>query len=244
MVDNIFEDSLVDLERVPWSVWGMLILPSILLFFITSIFSIYIGFIAKGNREIIGKIITQNIPYILILNHSIIFFILLFLLRKNSLSLKYIGLKMTSPKNFLIDIFIGVMIGVFLFMVFSLIFIFLEKITGTGLFKPSQNFPYFDFLISGIVFGGIVEELVYRGYGITFLKTNFGNIQSILITSLFFSLLHWGQGIIGLFHSFIIGLFLGILFIWRKNLVPCIFAHATVNFIIIFPMVLKIKTGG
>jgi len=77
---------------------------------------------------------------------------------------------------------------------------------------------------------GIVEELVWRGYGNSRLLVLTGSpLKSILISSLGFGMWH-----VDLFHfgyTFIGGLFLGYIYTTNKRLLPCMVGHWLYDFI-------------
>jgi len=76
------------------------------------------------------------------------------------------------------------------------------------------------------VTAGICEETGFRGYVLTKLNLFVNNWYfTIVISSLFFGLGHFYQGTGGIILTGTYGLLFCLLFIWRKSLVPGIFAH-------------------
>ncbi len=73
---------------------------------------------------------------------------------------------------------------------------------------------------------GFCEETVYRGFAITKLQgRGWRTWQVIVLSTLSFIFMH---GIAGLFmfpFLFVVGLFYAGLFLWRRNLTPCIYLH-------------------
>lgn len=73
---------------------------------------------------------------------------------------------------------------------------------------------------------GFCEEAVYRGYTISRLTLAAGTWwPGAIISSLSFGSLHAYQGFGNIFLISIFGFLLSLIFVWRKSLVPGIFAH-------------------
>lgn len=84
---------------------------------------------------------------------------------------------------------------------------------------------------------GICEETGFRGYVLTKLNLFVNNWYfTIVISSLFFGLGHFYQGIGGIILTGTYGLLFCLLFIWRKSLVPGIFAHSLQDLTALFAM--------
>ena len=82
----------------------------------------------------------------------------------------------------------------------------------------------------------VVEEITYRGLPLLLFKKfinhkRFNGIY-ILTTAVIFSLVHWENGADDLAAAFIFGIFAAMLYLHYKNLIPLIFAHFVVDFII------------
>lgn len=73
---------------------------------------------------------------------------------------------------------------------------------------------------------GFCEEAVYRGYTISRLTLATGSWwPGAVVSSLSFGMLHAYQGVGNIALISIFGFLLSLLFVWRKSLVPGIFAH-------------------
>jgi membrane protease YdiL (CAAX protease family) len=83
---------------------------------------------------------------------------------------------------------------------------------------------------AGLVF---VEESIYRGFAIPRLSQRFGVTWAIVISSVFFGLLHWGNGVFAIFNGMVYGVFFSGFFFWRRNLVAGIVAHAGYNLLVL-----------
>jgi membrane protease YdiL (CAAX protease family) len=76
------------------------------------------------------------------------------------------------------------------------------------------------------VTAGICEETGFRGYVLTKLNLFLNNwYLTVVISSLCFGLGHFYQGVGGVILTGTYGLLFCLLFIWRKSLIPGIFAH-------------------
>ncbi len=72
----------------------------------------------------------------------------------------------------------------------------------------------------------VCEETAFRGYLLTKLNLWIKNIWLIaILSSLAFGLGHIYQGLGGVILTALYGFFFSLLFLWRKTLTPCIFAH-------------------
>ncbi len=94
---------------------------------------------------------------------------------------------------------------------------------------------YLVLLTIGIIFGGIVEELVFRGFVIGWGMQLFGERSGLLLAFLSaaaFGAAHLYQGIAGVLSTGLTGLIFGILYLLTgRKLLPVVLAHMTVNFI-------------
>lgn len=79
-------------------------------------------------------------------------------------------------------------------------------------------------------FVAIWEEVIFRGFLLTRLKRLFGNWWlAIPASAVLFALGHGYQGVLAMVITGILGVILGVLFVWRKSLVPCIVYHTIHN---------------
>ena len=87
-----------------------------------------------------------------------------------------------------------------------------------------------------LVSAGFGEEMFFRGFLITRLKTVFSDIYlssaiSVLLAALLFGYMHvYYQGLVGLVNGGIIGVIFGTYFLlYKRNLWPLIIAHGFIN---------------
>lgn len=79
----------------------------------------------------------------------------------------------------------------------------------------------------------LVEEAVYRGYGLPPLVERWGAMPALLAMGLLFGLLHWGNGVLAILFTGVIGIGFGTLFLWRRTLLPVAVAHVVYNVLVI-----------
>ena len=98
------------------------------------------------------------------------------------------------------------------------------------------NLPnYLVLLAIGLLFGGIAEELVFRGFVIGWGAELFGKPMALplaVVSACVFGLAHMYQGWTGVISTGLVGLIFGVLYVaCGRRLLPAIMAHATNNFI-------------
>ena len=82
-------------------------------------------------------------------------------------------------------------------------------------------------IISTVLIGPIIEELIFRGIMYNELKTKYSINKSIFITTTIFSLMH--LNIIQIIYAFILGYILNKMYEKRKNIIYCILLHMISN---------------
>lgn len=110
------------------------------------------------------------------------------------------------------------------------------KISLENFDEVTGNFQnYLALLAIGVLFGGIVEELVFRGFVIGWGTRLFGERRGLLLAFLSaaaFGAAHLYQGIAGVWSTGLTGFIFGILYLMTgRKLLPVVLAHMTVNFI-------------
>ncbi|HDR8483057.1 TPA: CPBP family intramembrane metalloprotease, partial [Bacillus cereus] len=86
-------------------------------------------------------------------------------------------------------------------------------------------------LISIVILAPLVEELVFRYAAINILNRKFNKIGCILISSVFFSIMHFDFPFV--FGYFLIGLVLAAIYVRTNRLLVSFVIHATMNLIIV-----------
>lgn len=92
---------------------------------------------------------------------------------------------------------------------------------------------YLMLLVFGLLFGGIVEEVIFRGYVVGWGARLFGAKAGpwlVLLSALVFGISHYYQGPAGMITTGLVGLIFGVLYLrTQRSLLPVIVAHMTVN---------------
>jgi membrane protease YdiL (CAAX protease family) len=110
----------------------------------------------------------------------------------------------------------------------------LAGLTGYGHGAASATFDRSPlWLVTLIVFrAGLVEELFYRGYAIARLQAmGMGRLAAAAVPLLIFAAGHYTGGIVNILIALVIGGILAGLYLWRRDLVACMFAHTLVDFV-------------
>ncbi|PFV83499.1 CPBP family intramembrane metalloprotease [Bacillus sp. AFS059628] len=92
-------------------------------------------------------------------------------------------------------------------------------------------------LISIVLLAPLVEEFVFRYAAINILTRKFKKNWSILISSLFFSIMHFNFPFI--FGYFLIGVILAVVYVRSNRLLVSFFVHASMNLIVVMFQVLS-----
>lgn len=120
-------------------------------------------------------------------------------------------------------------------------FPWLSILTGDATFTGGNLIGW---MIFSVVCVGIMEELAFRGILLPLLLTRFGKtkrgmLQSVILSSVIFGLVHFlnlieGAGIVPTLlqvgYSMLTGAMLAVLFLGTGNLVGCVAVHAVFNF--------------
>ena len=87
-------------------------------------------------------------------------------------------------------------------------------------------------LAVGILFGGVAEELIFRGFVVGWGTKLFGGgaIPLVIVSAAVFGFAHLYQGPSGMLTTGLIGILFGTLYLVSgRRLVPCMLAHATLD---------------
>ena len=110
--------------------------------------------------------------------------------------------------------------------------------TADGIFRVESGGDWLAFCLMGIVAGGYLEELKYRGYLLSRFEALFARrdkperatLAAVLATAALFGAFHAYQGSLGIASVAITGLFLGALYLLcRRTLAPVMIAHAAID---------------
>lgn len=155
----------------------------------------------------------------------------------------FLNLLMTKT-NFKLHLFSNIsFLGIILALGCSILFYFLLDKGLDPLFEdlfPSSKENYQQIIrliqISPIVsfldfciLAPILEEVLMRGFLLDGLSINYGKMIALLISAIFFSILHFN--IAQMVPSFICGIILGLLYFYTDSIFSCILAHMGYNVI-------------
>ncbi len=91
-------------------------------------------------------------------------------------------------------------------------------------------------LFLGFTLAPVAEEILFRGFIYSWLRTRFPVFLAMSLQALVFSLFH-RSGLLESVYYFLVGMVLGIIYEKRKELLSPIIVHAVVNAIVIIPLV-------
>lgn len=183
--------------------------------------------------------VREALPFIIAINHLILFALLVGILRRRGADLRDVGWTTTSPTNTVVrEIFVGVAaaVGLYLFKELAIdsteALLFGRSPTFNSLFAFDAASLDIPLAIAGttLVF---IEESIYRGFALPFIRAKTGTVLAVVITSAAFGLLHWGNGIEAISSTASIGILLAGVFLWRRSLIAVTVAHMLYNLAIL-----------
>lgn len=205
----------------------------IILFIVYSLISFAVGivaglayFIISGvgslNSTAIDNFIRNNV-YIISLIADIIFVICLFVKRG---SIKECRFKNISKKDYLYIALLSFGLAVILGILVALLMQIFPSYNEVAKTISSSTDSIFS-LISIIVLIPICEEIIFRGVIFGYLKKRYNLVVSLIIQALAFAFMHGNivQGI----YTFILGLVLGIIYIYTNSLYGSMLMHIIYN---------------
>lgn len=133
--------------------------------------------------------------------------------------------KYKKQTNNKINYFYLTILGIILSLIYNVFAYYLNFVLKTSLFDNSNNIAIT--LLSTGILGPIIEELMFRGIIYNELKSKYSNMKSILITTIFFAIIH--INIIQILYALIIGFIL--IFVYEKynNIKAPIILHMASN---------------
>jgi membrane protease YdiL (CAAX protease family) len=154
------------------------------------------------------------------------------LIKLNKFNFKDFGFKLNTKQT--------LWFALIILMFFIIAIIFVEI-----LYKQNYTLSCFipDSFDKRLIYGlsllnaGIAEEFIFRAFGITMLKKlKVNTILAILISTLFFTLIH-GMSVLvfaNFIQYFLFGLLMSVIFVWRKNILWCMIIHILYNFFTLY----------
>lgn len=210
---------------VGWA-WGLLVLFPLV--YLTLVFIVGGG----------GRFVSP--PYMMILNHSLMFLALWAILRREGWTLPDIGWRSRGRHHLAVQLVLGLVAGAALYALDRFAIEPLSERICRALHWSFSGIPrarlrpsrmrFLALVIASTLFTGVVEESVYRGYAIGILRQRLGAPAALIVTSLFFAVMHLGFfGAPGMIANGFDGLLLGGLFLWSGGILPPAIAHAFGN---------------
>jgi len=210
----------------------------ILIYFIMTQFVGIIGFqlLAKtgwydiqGNQQ---QAIQQLLVHWELIGFSVTLIIFFFIYRKELMKDTKLSIKLSR------SLFVWILIGIILVFLGQMVGSLLDKsvfqlttqsVNTSSTVAAAVISPVA--LISIVLLAPLVEEFVFRYAAINILTRRFTQTWSILISSLFFSIMHFDFPFI--FGYFLIGIVLAVVYVRTNRLLVSFFVHAIMNLIIV-----------
>ena len=133
--------------------------------------------------------------------------------------------KYQNDKKIKISYFNLIILGVILSLIYNIFAYYLNFLLKTSLFDNNNNLIIT--LISAGLIGPIIEELMFRGIIYNELKSKYKNMKAILITTIFFAIIHFN--IIQTLYALAIGFILIFVYEKYKNIKAPIILHMASN---------------
>lgn len=222
------------------TVWLTLSLPPLLFLLAIVGASVYFGFRGETDPEQISQAVADSMSIILLVIQIALLGLFLWAKRVDKLSWSDLGWQtpagQTAWREALIGAVPGALLGVLYVFALSPLLTLIQSTIGdyvpAGEILPSVGSGILAFFLADVLFAPFVEENIYRGYALSRLPKRFSQPVSIVISCVFFGLLHWAGGFwyILLTGSVAGGLFAA-LFVKRGNLIAPFAAHLALNLI-------------
>lgn len=221
-------------------VWLILISAPVLFLVVIIAASVYFGAITQGDAQVISERVIGATPYLLLAVQILLLLILLGTMRSDGVSFRDLGWHLpaghTMWQEALIGVLVGVGLGVLYIFVLSPVLTTIQRIVGDyvppGQLLPNLGSTVLPFFVANVLLAPFVEENIYRGYAIPRLGQRLSQPGAILISCLFFGLLHWSGGFwYILLTGAVAGGVLAGLFTWRRNIVAAFAAHLALNLV-------------
>lgn len=222
------------------NVWITLGAPPVIFLLAIIAASIYFGAQGQTDSGQISQSVANSMSVILVVIQVALLGTFLWAKRADQLSWRNLGwqvaVKQKTWQEFLIGAFPGALLGLLYVFAISPLLTLIQSSVGdyvpAGEILPSVGSGLLAFFIADVLFAPFVEENLYRGYALTRLLGRYSQPVAIVISCVFFGLLHWAGGFwyILLTGGIAGGLFAA-LFIKRGNLIAPFAAHLALNLV-------------
>ena len=224
------------MTRQSSSLWLAMGLPPLLFLGVIIVAAIFIGFMAKGDPQAIAEQVPAAMPTILLIVQLLLGLFLFWLKGKETLDWSQLGWHTPTKYDIGVGIGVGLVMALAYFFLLAPFLAYLQRTLGDYV-PPGEILATLAngktaFFIANVLLAPFVEETIYRGYALPKLLQRYSPGIALVLSCLFFGLLHWSGGFwyIILTGSIAGGLFAG-LYRWRGNLIAPYAAHLTLNFI-------------
>lgn len=193
-----------------------------------------IGYVGSRGGAVEESQLRAVLPYLIAVNHTVVFGVLVWLLRREGRALRAIGWRREPGRPVWRELVLGVVLALALYLLKELGFDSIRALaagsrpTFTTLFRFGWDPTELPMLVVATTFIA-VEESVYRGYGLRPLVERWGPAVGLAVMAVLFGLLHWGNGVLSVVFTGTIGAVMGGVFLWRRTLTAVVVAHALYN---------------
>ncbi len=200
----------------------------------TTIVSVVIGVGAQGDAVLIERQTRDSVPQILLTTQLLLLGLIAWRLRRDHLTRALIGWRRPSMRSLIIGIALGAIIGVAYVTVLAPAIGLLQTTVGDYVPSGEMLAAYASalplFFVANVILAPAVEESLYRGYAVPRLNARWGAVVAIIVSSVFFGLLHWAGGAwYMLATGLVVGVPFAILSLRAKSIVPAFAAHLVLN---------------
>ena len=226
--------------QVPYSkrVWLGLILPPAFFLLVIVAASVWVGAQQGGTAEAIAARVSAATPVLILIVQVAMLVLTVGLLRRDRLSWKAIGWAIPSGGSAWREVVAGLIPGVTLGILYPTVLApwmesaqrSLGDYVPAGELLTSLGGSLLPFFFANIALAPFVEESLYRGYALGALASRFRTPVAVLLTCVFFGILHWSGGFWYMVLTGVVaGGVLGGLAAWRRSVVAPFVAHLTLN---------------
>lgn len=223
------------LAEIPIGLWLLLMAGPFL--FLLGTVAVSIGFVIRSTPpEQISSEVMAFVPHILL---GVLFCLLMALFAAFPNSSKAAWMPLVNDKA-LIDVMVGMLCGAILaFAYIYWLAPLLEYFQSTfgdyvspGSVLKTVSSSITLFFLANVILAPLVEETLYRGVALPMLETELGVTWAVLLSCLFFGLLHWMGGVWYMILTGVVagGLFTGLYYV-RGGVMAPFAAHLTLNLI-------------
>jgi len=222
------------------STWLALGLPPIIFLFGIIGASVYFGAQSQTDAGQISQSVAGSMSYVLVVIQMGLLGLLGWALRAGHMSWSGIGWKtghgQTAWKELLIGALPGAGLGLLYVFALSPLMTTVQRALGdyvpAGELLPALGGGIAAFFIADVLLAPFVEESIYRGLAISRLTERFGQPLAVLISCVFFGLLHWAGGFwYMLLTGGVAGTLFALLYTRRSNTLAPFGAHLALNLV-------------